>query len=220
MFKNRAEAGRQMARQLEFYKRDNPVVLAIPRGGVEVGYYISDHLNCELTVVITRKLGYLNNPEATFGAIAEDGSLYLNPRTKEKLSKDEIEIVIKKEKREIERRIKVYRKGLPLKPLEGRVVILTDDGIATGSTLFASIELCKKMNPKKIIVAAPVCGKELLRTIIAKVDDVVTLEIPEPYHAVSQVYEEFPALTDKQVLKYINKWQARNELMRSLSLIL
>jgi putative phosphoribosyl transferase len=216
-FKNRSEAGKLLGKELDSYRIENPVVLAIPRGGVEVGYQVALQLQCEFMVVVARKLGYLNQPEAAFGALAEDGSLYLNSWIRKKLSRDEISIVMKREKKEIERRVKMYRKGEPLISLRNRTVIIVDDGIATGSTLFAVIELCKKQQPDKIVVAVPVCGKERLHTLIARVDDVVVLSIPEPYYAVSQAYAEFPGFSDDKVVELLDKWQVRAGLMETLN---
>lgn len=208
MFKNRKEAGRYLAMDLENYRSQNPVVLAIPRGGVEVGAEVASHLECEFSVVIARKLGYLLNPEAAFGAIAEDGSLFLYPHARGKITKEEIHAVMAAEKSEINRQINVYREGLPVMPLKNRVVIIVDDGIATGSTLFAAIEMCKKQDPEKIVIAAPVCGREMILTLSSKVDDVIILDVPEPYFAVSQVYEEFEGLSDNEVTRILKKWKS------------
>lgn len=217
MFKDCKEAGNFLAKELTHYKKDHPVVLAIPRGGVEVGYQIAIYLNCDFDVVVSRKLGYLNNPETAFGALAEDGSLYLDSRSKLRLSKMEIENVIAKEEKEIERRVRIYRKNKPMISLENRTVILVDDGIATGSTLFASIELCKKQHPEKIVIAVPVCAPDFLNRLIPKVDDVIVLQVPERFHAVSQVYDEFMPLGDEKVLKILNKWQTRHKLINDLN---
>lgn len=208
MFKNRNEAGRYLGMELENYRTQNPVVLAIPRGGVEVGAEVASFLECEFTVIIARKLGYLLNPEAAFGAIAEDGSLFLYPHARGKITKEEMHAVMAAEKSEISRRIKVYREGRKIMPLRNRVVIIVDDGIATGSTLFAAIEMCKKQNPEKIVVAAPVCGREMIRTLSPKVDDVIILDVPEPYYGVSQVYEDFEALSDNEVIRILKKWKS------------
>lgn len=216
MYENRSEAGKILAKELIHYHDDNSIVAAIPRGGVEIGYCITEVLDCELTVVISRKLGYLNNPEQAFGAMAEDGSLYLNPRIRGRLSKEEIEAVMQREKKEIKRRINKYRKGEPIPDLTGKTVILADDGIATGSTLMAALEMCVKMKPAKLIVAAPVCGKEMLKTLAARADDVIIPEIPSEYYAVSQVYRQFPAVSDDEVVKMLTGARIRMQLVESL----
>jgi putative phosphoribosyl transferase len=215
MFRNRREAGRLLGMELETYRTQNPIVLAIPRGGVEVGYEVATHLNCEFSVAIARKLGFLQQPEAAFGAIAEDGSLYFNPHARGRLTKEEIDAVMEKEKAEIARRVKTYRDAEPLISLENRVVIIVDDGIATGSTLFAVIEMCRKQNPEKIVVAAPVCGSDMLRTLLVKVDDVIILDVPEPFYAVSQVYDDFQGLSDSEVKRFMNKWKSHHKVAKS-----
>ncbi len=220
IFRNREEAGKLLGEELQKYRFETPIVLAITRGGVETGYHIALKLECEFTVVVARKLGYLKQPEAAFGAIAEDGTLYLNPWARKMISQEEIYEVMDREKKEIDRRVQAYRKGEPLISLRGRTVIVADDGIATGSTLFAVVELCKKQKAAKIVIAAPVCSKEMLGELASRADEVVVLTTPEPYYAVSQVYEEFPGLSDQDVNRFINLWKARSDLKESLSKLL
>lgn len=180
---------------------ENPLVLAIPRGGVEVGYHVARKLGCEFSIVICRKLGFPQNPEAAFGAIAEDKTLYLNPSYRRALDKDTIENVMKKENKEIKRRIQLYRKGEPLPEIRGRSIILVDDGIATGSTLLSAIELCKKKAAGRIIVASPVSGSQMKEKLLNIVDKVVILETPYNFNAVSQVYLDFSSVEDADVVK-------------------
>lgn len=206
MFRNRKAAGLQLADALQDYKKDNPVILAIPRGGVEVAYYVALELKCDFSVIISRKLGFPDHPEAAFGALAEDGSLYFNPQAQGYLTRAIIESVIKKTEKEIDRRVTLYRKDQPLPPLENRTVILVDDGIATGSTLFAAIELCKKQKAGKIVVAAPVSSRSMLRQLADIVDDVVILETPELFYAVSLGYKELSNLTDDEVIYYLEAY--------------
>jgi len=203
MFKNREEAAKELAIELEIFKKEDPLILAIPRGGVEIGYYLSEELNCEWSVIITRKLGYPQEPEAAFGAIAEDKSLYFNPRAKARLSKELIEKIIKKEEKEIQRRISTYRKGAPIPEMKGRTVILVDDGVATGATLFASIKMCEKANAGKIVIATPVADAEVTEELILQVDEVVVLETPQNFYAVSQAYHHFNNLSDEDVLRFL-----------------
>jgi putative phosphoribosyl transferase len=216
-FKNRTDAGRLLGMELNNYRFEKPVVLAIARGGVDVGYQVALQLDCEFTVVVVRKLGYLNLPEEAFGALAEDGSLYFNSAFQRKLSKEEINTALEREKKEIARRVQAYRKGSSLTSLKKRTVIIVDDGIATGSTIFATIELCKKQKPDKIIVAIPVCAKEIVRKLILRVDDVVVLTIPDSYFSVSQVYTKFPGLNDQEVIQILNRWKGITNLIETLS---
>ena len=203
MFKNREEAARELAIELEAFKNEDPLILAIPRGGVEIGYFLAEELGYDWSVIISRKLGYPDQPEAAFGAIAEDKSLYFNPRAKARLSKDLIEKMIKKEEKEIERRTKMYRNGAPLPKIKGRTVILVDDGIATGATIFASIDLCRKAGAGKIVVAAPVAAVEVSEQLLEKVDEVIVLETPHNFYAVSQAYHHFQNLSDDDVMKFL-----------------
>jgi predicted phosphoribosyltransferase len=206
MFIDRRDAGEKLALALEQYRDKNVLVLGIPRGGVETAYYVAKHLNAELSLVITRKLGFPLNPEAAFGALAEDGSVYISDLARQTLTTEEMNEVIEQQKLEIRRRIEKLRHNKPLPELKDRIVIITDDGIATGATLFATIELCKKMKPRKIVVAAPISGKRMEGLLLKKVDDVVILEKPPLYDAVSQGYEDFYNLTDEEALAFMDKW--------------
>jgi predicted phosphoribosyltransferase len=206
MFKDRKDAGEKLGRALEKYHDVNPLVLGIARGGAETAYYVAKYLNAEMSIVITRKLGYPYNPEVAFGAVAEDGSLYISTAAGQNPSSEEMNDVLEDEKQEILRRIEKLRRGKPLPDMKGRTVILTDDGIATGATLFASIELCKKMKAGKIVVAAPIAGGRMEPILVKKVDDVIILEKPTFYNSVSQGYEEFDNLTDEEVLEFMDKW--------------
>jgi predicted phosphoribosyltransferase len=215
MFRDRQDAGEKLANALRQYQNENVLVLGIPRGGVETAYYVSKHLKAEFSIIVTRKLGYPLNPEAAFGAIAEDGSLYISDLASQYISEDEIAEVLREEKQEIERRIGKLRSGKPLPEIAGRTVILVDDGIATGATLLASIEMCRKRNAKKIIVAAPIGGKRMDRILRQLVDDVVILETPLYYQSVSQGYENFNNLTDDEALAFLKRWEDEKQSVTS-----
>lgn len=203
MFKNRKIAAMELAMELLKFKNENPLILAIPRGGVELGYYIANELECEWSVIISRKLGYPKQPEAAFGALGEDKSLYFNPNIESRLSKELIENVINKEEIEIQRRIKLYRDGASLPDIQGRTVIIVDDGIATGATIFVTVEMCKKAHAKKIIITTPVANSKVSKHLLEIVDELVVLETPFNFFAVSQVYQEFTNLSDTEVLKFL-----------------
>lgn len=207
MFRDRKHAGEVLAIALEKYRDKDVLVLGIPRGGVETAYYIAKHLNAEMSVVITRKLGYPFNPEAAFGAVAEDGSLYISAMAGQRLSSEEMNDVLKAQQKEIQRRIEKLRRGKPLPEMKDRIVILADDGIATGATLFASIELCKKKKAGKIVVAAPISGERMDTLLRSKVDDVIILEKPPFYSAVSQGYEDFSNLSDEEAVAFLDQWE-------------
>ncbi|MFH5832654.1 phosphoribosyltransferase [Halalkalibaculum sp. DA384] len=213
MFENRKEAGIELGKALKKYKPARPVVLAIPRGGVEVGYYVARALECDFDVIITRKLGYPQQPEAAFGALAEDGSLYLDPWSNQYLTRDIIAKVQAKENKEIQRRVFEYRNGKELPNLRNRVVILVDDGIATGATIFAALRMCRKHQPRKIVIAAPVSGLTRLTALETEADDVVILDKYQHLAAVSQGYRNFTNLSDEDVQRYLSNW--RNQTIKS-----
>lgn len=216
MFIDRKDAAQKLAKALEEYRDKNAVVLGIPRGGAETAFYVAIHLNAELSMLVSRKLGHPDNPEYAFGAIAEDGSIYLSPHARQEVSDETINAVVEEQKKEIERRIKVLRKGKPLPELKNRTVILVDDGIATGATIFAAIELCKKRNAGKIVVAAPVSGADMEEKLAKKVDEVIILEKPDIFYAVSQGYEIFYNLTDDEAMGFMERWEKeKNDLKKA-----
>jgi len=204
MFKDRKDAGQKLAEALQVYKAEEPLVLAIPRGGVELGYEISRALDTDFSLLICRKLPFPHNTESGFGAIAEDGSLYINEPASSSVSDEEIEQIIAEQSHEIKRRIQTLRKGKKLPTISGRTVILTDDGIAMGSTMHVAVELCKKAKAKKIIVAVPVAGRKTIEKFSKMVDKVIVLESPVPFYAVAQVYENWYDVSDEEVLSFLN----------------
>nr|WP_304608427.1 phosphoribosyltransferase family protein [Pontibacter anaerobius] len=207
MFKDRKDAALQLAKALDTYKDSGAIVLGIPRGGAETAYYVAKHLGAELSMLVSRKLGHPSNPEYAVGAIAEDGSIYLNPKAQSGLSEETINKLEEQQQKEIERRIQFLRKGEPLPELKGKTVLLVDDGIATGSTVFAAIKLCRNKGAAKIVVAAPVSGREKKRELLEEADEVVILETPDLYTGVSQVYYNFYNLTDQEALEFMERWK-------------
>lgn len=207
MFTDRTDGALQLATALEEYKNKNVVVLGIPRGGAVTAYYVAMHLNAEFSLLISRKLGHPYNPEYAVGAIAEDGTIHLNPYAMEEVGKEDIDQVVAEQKKEIERRIKVLRKGEPLPVLKNRIVIIVDDGIATGATVFAAIKMCKNQEAAKIVVAAPVSGPDMVGKLKKEVDNVVILETPGFFHAVSQAYLSFEQVSDDEALELYEKWK-------------
>lgn len=210
MFANREDAGNKLGEALKKFKPEKPLILGIPRGGIEVGYYAALQLDSDFDAIIVRKLGYPQQPEAAFGALAEDDSLYLDPWSDKYLSKEIIEEVISQEKSEIKRRIKQYRGGKELPSLNDRTVILVDDGIATGATVFAAIAMCRKQAPRHLVVAAPVSGVSRLSKLEDEVDEVIIPEKKKHFFAVSQGYREFSNLSDQEVLHFMNLWQKKS----------
>ena len=210
MFRDREDAGQKLARALTKYKDTDALVLAIPRGGVEVGYHVATYLNARLSILVSRKLPYPDNPEAGFGAVAEDGSTFIFEDATYWLSKETIERIIRQQKEEIRRRIAVFRKGKPLPEIAGSVVILVDDGIAMGSTVRAGILLCRKKEAAKVVVAAPVTGESVERELSKLADEVVILEKPPSFRAVAQVYYNWYDVPDAEVLEIMERWEAEH----------
>lgn len=206
-FIDRRDAGVELGKQLEAkYKDRDALVLGIPRGGIEVGYEVAKILNGELSVVITKKLPHPLQEELAVGAAAEDGSVYLTSLGKD-LQDTTIRRIIKEQAVEIESRIKRFRKGKPLPEMKGRIVIIVDDGIATGSTIVPAIKLCKAKAAAQVVVASPVSGERYVSDINALADDVVIVEQPEFFYAVGQVYENFHNLSDHEVLALMEEFE-------------
>ncbi|MGM0365108.1 MAG: phosphoribosyltransferase [Actinomycetota bacterium] len=207
MFKDRKDAGRKLAKSLEKYKDRGVVVLAIPKGGVEVGFEVAKYLNADFNLLISRKLPFPHNPESGFGAISEDGSTFIISQASAWLAAGEIEEIKEQQYQEIERRISKLRASKPLPDISGKTVILVDDGLAMGSTMRASIKYCSNQRVGKIVVAVPVSSAEAAREISSLVDEVVVLEKPVNFRAVAQVYKNWYDVSDEEVLKILGKWE-------------
>lgn len=183
--------------------------LAVPRGGVPVANEIVKNLNINFSLIITRKLPFPNYPESGFGAIAEDGSTVILEQAAASLPENVVKEIIKEQKEEINRRIRILRGGRPLPELANKIVILVDDGIAMGSTMRASIKLCKKRNPLKLVVASPVSSPEVARAFEKSdsVDETIILEQPRYFRAVAQVYAYWRDIPDHEVISIVKEWQ-------------
>lgn len=206
-FKNREEAGRRLVERLLQYRGDpSAIILALPRGGVAVGYQLSLELHLPLDVFIARKLGAPDNPEYALGAVGERGTIYLNSDAIAvyNLSGEEIEALVQTQQREIARRQELYRRGRPLPTLIDRTVILVDDGIATGSTFFASVKSVKHLKPRCLIGAIPVGPGQTIREVRSQVDELVILATPDPFWAVGNHYVDFAQVSDHDVVEYLN----------------
>jgi len=207
MFQNRAQAGKKLASKLLSYKATkNLIVLAIPRGGVVVGKILSQALDCPLEVIVTKKIGAPGNPELAIGAVGVVGKPVIDEELAERVGADEnyLKSKILNLKSEIKRREKIFRRDkLPLN-LKDKTVILTDDGVATGATMMAAVEIARQQNPKKIIVAVPVIAKDTLEKIESLADEVVFLDAPEMFFAVGQFYQDFSQITDEEVRKILS----------------
>ena len=203
-FRDRAHAGNLLAEKLIQYESENPIVLAIPRGGVEVGIQVAKRLKCDFELLIVRKLPFPDNPESGFGAIAEDGSSVVFDRFAQIVSETEREQIYEAQQQEIQSRIRTLRKGRPLPEIKGRTVILIDDGIAVGSTMQASVAMCRNHHAGKVVVAAPVSSTRTKSEFQALADDAVILTTPSFFQAVAQVYENWYDVSDDEVLELLD----------------
>ncbi|MEW5900549.1 MAG: phosphoribosyltransferase family protein [Acidobacteriota bacterium] len=211
MFADRTDAGQRLARELQKYRGKRALILAIPRGGVEVAFQVARHLRAEFSLLVSRKLPYPDSPEAGFGAVAEDGSFYLVQEANLWLTEPEINRIKQEQVREIQRRIKALRKGKPLPRISGRTVILVDDGLAVGSTMKAAVMLCRNQKAGRVVVAVPVAGGEAVRELREMADEVTVLEIPPHFQAVAQAYRYWTDVTDEEVTQIMKDWQAHKK---------
>ena len=212
-FKDRHEAGLKLAEQLKKYKNNkNVIILAIPRGGVEAGYEIAKFLNVKLDIIVTKKIGLPDDEEFAIGSIGPDKNVMLNEETLRiyNVSEEYIKDKTKEISKEIERRYKAYKGEYRLQDLKNKIVILTDDGIATGFTAKAAISYAKSQNPKKIILAVPVAPLDLADKLKKEVDEFVCLHSTSLLFAISQFYGNFPQLSDEEVKNYLKKTNARS----------
>lgn len=207
MFRNREEAGRMLADKLSQYRNDTTaLILALPRGGVAVGYQLSLVLHLPLDVFITRKIGAPGNLEYAIGAVAETGSRYLNQEAVNAfgLSQHELDRLIHVQEKEIARRKNLYRQGRPLPRLTGHTALLVDDGIATGSTFLASALAIRGLQPHRLVGVIPVGPPSTIREVRAHVDELVVLMTPDPFEAVGNFFVDFTQVEDRDVVEYLN----------------
>lgn len=205
-FSNRAEAGRRLAEGLEkFAGRDDVIVLGLPRGGVPVAFEVARALGVHLDVFIVRKLGVPGFEELAVGAIASGGVRVLNEDVVRALPNagEIIDAVTTKETAELERREENYRDGRPAPDLRDRVIILVDDGLATGATMRAAIRALRQRGVARIVVAVPVGPPETCREVEEEADELVCAMTPESFHAVGQYYEDFSQTSDDEVRELV-----------------
>jgi predicted phosphoribosyltransferase len=201
-FFNRTEAGEFLAELLSTYaNRDDVIVLALPRGGVPVAAEVAKKINAPLDVFVVRKLGLPGHPELAIGAIASGGVRVFNGEVVNalRISDEVIDAVSGEELIELQRREKAYREGRPPLEVEGKTVIVVDDGVATGSTMLAAVSALRQLNAARIIIAAPVIAASTCREMQRVADEVTAVIIPERFYAVGQWYEDFSQTTDHEV---------------------
>ena len=212
-FRDRTEAGRILAQELSHYEgRDDVIVLALPRGGVPVGYEVAKALGAPLDVFVARKLGLPDHPELAMGAIASGGAAVLDEALVQRLgiSEDAIRQVVAREAHELQRREAAYRDGRPPPDLSGKTVILVDDGLATGATMRAAALAVKAHQPERVIVAVPVAAAQTCDEFREDVDEIICAVTPEPFYAVGMWYENFDQTTDEEVRELLARAAEQN----------
>lgn len=208
MFHDRADAARKLAAALQEYKACKPLILAIPRGGVVTGAVLARELGGDLDVVLSRKLRAPGQPELAIGAISEDGQVQLDRHTVKALdvTHDYLEQEKQHQLSEIARRKKLFRRVRAEAPVAGRVVVVTDDGIATGSTMLAALETVRLQRPKELVVAVPVAPADRLTIFEGRCDRLVCLHSPVDFWAVGQFYENFSTVEDEDVVELLKSF--------------
>lgn len=211
-FANRTEAGQELASTLDAFRaRTDVVVLALPRGGVPVGFEVARALGAPLDVFTVRKLGAPMNEEYAVGAIATGGTVAIDRNAVRALHVTEptLKAIIDREGRELARRERIYRGDRPLPPLAGRTVIVIDDGLATGSTMRAAVAAIRTLAPARIVVAAPVASREAWAMLRQVADACVACVTPHPFFGVGAWYEDFTQTSDAEVIELLQRAAAR-----------
>ena len=206
-FRNRREAGRQLAAALGRYRHEKPLVVGLPRGGVPVAFEVARAFGAPLEVWVVRKLGAPGQPEFGLGAIAEGGGSDLDPETLRLLdvSPETLEAIVVRERLELDRRSNLFRSGRPLPDVRGRTVIVVDDGIATGGTARAAIRAIRARDPARLVLAVPVAPTDALAAIEPEVDELLCLLTPQNFRAVGAWYEDFSQTTDDDVVALLRE---------------
>ncbi|MEK9156478.1 MAG: phosphoribosyltransferase family protein [Patescibacteria group bacterium] len=206
-FKNRQEAGKKLAEKLEKYRGEEAVVYALPRGGAVVGAEIAGRLNLPLDLILVRKIGHPFNPEFAIGAVSESGRLVGDVLVPNRVDPEWLGREVGCLKEEISRRRQLYLGGRPSRPAQGKIAIIADDGIATGSTMLAAIEEIRNQRPKKVVVAVPVAPPDTAELMRGRVDEFIAILIPETFFgAVGSYYDEFGQVSDEEVVSIMKNY--------------
>lgn len=200
MFRNRYDAALKLIPFLEKYKNERGVVFAIPRGGVPIGYYIAKHYNLPLELLLTKKIGHPGNEEFAIGAVSLEDYII---DERHNIPESYIENEIKRIRESLKERYKKFMGDRKPVDMEGKIVIIVDDGIATGNTLLAAIRMMRQKHPKKIVVAIPVAPREAAEKIKKHVDDFICLHIADDFYGVGQFYLDFSEVSDEEVIRLL-----------------
>jgi putative phosphoribosyl transferase len=201
LFRDREDAGRRLAGKLSHLRGARPIVLAMPRGGVPVARPVTEALGVPMEVLGVRRLSVPGHPELALGAVAEGGAMFLNPKTiRSEVTDEVLAELLFEERAELSRCVGAYRGGRPLPELEGRAVVLVDDGVDTGSSARAAILAVRRKRPAKLVLAVPVAASDVAKALAMLVDELVCLHLTPHLYSVGTWYREFPRLEDPQVL--------------------
>ena len=206
-FKDRTQAGKLLAKKLQKYKDKDIIILAIPRGGLAIGYELAKALQAPLDILVTKKIGYPGDPEYAIGAVGPNNTVIVNEDVMkgEAISQKYIDEQVKEITAAINEKYRRYKGKVAVPKVKNKIVIIADDGVATGSTIRVSIQLIKKQNPKKIVVAIPVGPPDTITMLSKEVDEVICLEQPEAFFAIGAFYAEFPQVSDKEAIQYLKE---------------
>src|SRR5438105_9001133 len=204
-FRDRREAGRRLAERLSGLRATSPLILGLPRGGVPVAYEVAKALGAPLDILVVRKLGLPFQPELGMGAAGEDGVRVLNADVLHQAGVTEAQLaqVEARERAEVEERAARLRGGRPAIPLQGRTVVIVDDGLATGGTARAAVRVARERGAARVILAVPVAPPESVATLRRDADDVVAVETPEPFFAIGGWYSDFSPTSDDEVIELL-----------------
>ena len=211
-FQDRREAGKQLVDALEAFRDQHPIILALPRGGVPVGYEVARALDAPLDVRVVRKLGVPWHPELGVGAVAEGGDVYVSEEILREvgLSDQALEQLIRRKQAEVTDRVRTFREGRRRLDVRGRMVILVDDGIATGGTVRAAIRAIREEGPASVVLAVPVAAADTVDALAPEVDDIVCLVSPSALYAIGLWYKDFLQVSDDDVVRLLEA--ARQEV--------
>lgn len=206
MFANRRDAGRRLAELVVLPDGEAPVILALPRGGVPVGYEVAAALRAPLDVIVVRKLGVPYRRELAMGAIGEAGVVVLDPRIVREcgVRPDEVDEAVARERRAVEQQLRDYRGARSAVEISGRTAVIVDDGLATGATAKAACQIVRGFGARRVVVAVPVAPAETVAALAGSSDEVICVQTPDPFFAVGQWYQDFSQVSDAEVKRLLS----------------
>lgn len=205
-FKDRYDAARQLSKKLEKYRGRDGIVMAIPRGGVPIGYVIAKHLDFDLDLLMTKKLGHPNNPEFAIGAVGLEDAII---EEREGIPQEYIDKETARIHRQLKERYKHFMGERKPADIRGKIVIVVDDGVATGRTILATLKMLRSRQPQKLVVAVPVASEQAAERISKEVDEFICLYTPFPFYGVGRFYTDFTQTTDEEVKTLLNQLNTR-----------